>query len=90
MRTYVKHLWDQLVNDENAAKIRIAAAKTWFWGMVIQVGVSSAGDASRVLSWGKKEWIAAAGAALFAAGAKASLPAVPKADSPPGATTPQP
>lgn len=79
MKKLAMHLWDQLINDEEAAMNRIAAARTWFWGMVIQVGASSAGDASKVLTWGKKEWIAAVGAALFAAGARAMLPATPKA-----------
>lgn len=80
MKTYCKHLWDQLVNDENAVKIRIAAAKTWFWGMVVQVGAITGGDVSKALAWSKKEWICAAGAALFAAGAKASMPVVAKTE----------
>lgn len=74
MKKLFLHLWDQLINDEEAAKVRISAAKTWLVSIGVQVLALTGGTLSSAMSWGWKEWTATLLTATIAAGAKAADP----------------
>jgi len=71
-----KHLWDQLINDEEAAKHWLTGLKTAALALAVQVGVATAGDVAKALAWGKAQWFAVAVTTLIAAGAKVADPVV--------------
>lgn len=74
MKKLVLHLWDQLVNDEEAAKVRLSAFKTWLVVVGVQVAAVTGGELAKALEWGWKQWVGTALAATIAAGAKAVNP----------------
>lgn len=78
MLNLLKHLRDQLLYDEDAVKIRLAAFKTWLFVLGAHVLIASGGTMANALLWGKKEWAAALLTACIAAGARASEPVTPK------------
>lgn len=74
MGKLAKHLWDQLINDEEAAKVRLSAFKTWLVVIGVQVAAVTGGELAKALEWGWKQWVGTALAATIAAGAKAANP----------------
>lgn len=78
MWNLLKHLRDQLLYDEEAAKNRLAAARTWLYVIGAHILVVTGGTINVAFSWSKKEWAGAIVTAFIAAGARAALPVVPK------------
>lgn len=79
MLTLLKHLRDQLLYDEDAVRIRLAAFKTWLFVLAAHVLIASGGTMANALEWGKKEWLSAVLTACIAAGARAVSPVTPPA-----------
>lgn len=72
MVTLAKHLWQQLLYDADAAKIRLAAAKTAGVAFGLHILAASGGDIASAFTWSKKQWAAAALTAAIGFFARAS------------------
>lgn len=86
MFTLARHLWDQLLHDEEAAKIRISAAKTaivgFLGGLASSIMALCKADFTAVVTWTRKDWLAAASAAAATSVIAAAASAKDKAGSP--------
>lgn len=66
-----KHLWDQLVNDEDAALRWWSAFKTMLVAQAAQLALMTGGDLAKLQAWTRWQWLGSVVATLIAGGASA-------------------